>query len=380
MELVHTLIASLLLVLNSLANTEGDAPARSYFDHIVGGYFSDAVGGFASDELQVNVEAQARPCPNDADLSPCSCTVHDEDNFVIDLDCSEVESEEQLATIMRSPFPFVHFRNLTIDSNPNVVVLRRGVLANITFQEFYITGGALTEVETGALSGSSSTAISMHFEGNDIAVFPWGELSLFTALVDLDVSDNSISTFPALISDSLKYLDLSNNSLGLVPSIAFRETPLLEEIYLNGVNMLEILPGTFSGLHYLRIVSVNSNEVSSVPEGAIQFTTVSRFTEVHLSDNNIRNVAANAITGVTNGGDLFLDSNELEELKEEVWKPLLELGARLHLQDNPLTCGCDIAWIMMNSPILALIDDRTTCSDGELMINLNPDIFVDLCY
>ncbi|XP_045605180.1 oplophorus-luciferin 2-monooxygenase non-catalytic subunit [Procambarus clarkii] len=379
MPLLHTLLASLLVALSCAAEPDGDGVVGRYFSGVFGGYFGNEVIFNPQAVEEDKQEPRNRPCPDVDVIAPCVCTFNDQDTYFLDLDCSKVESEEQLTTIMSSTFPFPNFRKLTIESNYNLAVLRRDALGSATFQEFYITDGVLTEVETGALSSSSSTAISMHFENNDIAVFPWGELSSFTALVDLDVSSNSISTFPALISHSLKYLDLSNNSLGLVPDTAFKGASVIEEIYLNDVNMLEIVPGTFSGLHQLSTVSLNNNQLTEVPEGSIQFTVTSRYTDVFLSENKISTIAVNAISGVTHGSDIYLESNQLTDLFEDVWSPLLAKGARLHAQENPLDCGCGIAWIMLNSSILALIDDSTTCSDGELLVNLSPEIFEELC-
>lgn len=43
---------------------------------------------------------------------------------------------------------------------------------------------------------------------------------------------------------------------------------------------------------------------------------------------------------------------------------------------NPLACGCDIAWLVLNTRFLAQLKDDTTCSDGELVVNLDPDLFI----
>ena len=45
--------------------------------------------------------------------------------------------------------------------------------------------------------------------------------------------------------------------------------------------------------------------------------------------------------------------------------------------DNPLTCGCDMAWIMNNTDYLSrLTKHAATCADGTQVSDLQPDNFV----
>ncbi|XP_069956362.1 oplophorus-luciferin 2-monooxygenase non-catalytic subunit-like isoform X2 [Cherax quadricarinatus] len=342
--LISGTFLALLLVSSTCTADNGQDPASGHFVDSVRKFFLDILGRHVVGHVrEIMEEVRNLPCPDDAVTFPCECTVNSESDFSPDLDCSEVESEEELATILSYPFPFRNFRNLTIVGNQNLTTLRRGVLGNTTFKEFYITGGALQEVETGALSSSYNTATVMNFEGNRLVVFPWGELSAFTGLLELNLNSNKISSFPALISDTLQRLDLSNNPLGLIPGTGFKATPDIETVLLDNVNMYEIIPGTFTGHRQLRVVSMNSNQLREVPADAIHFTAGFDLTYVRLSDNVITKVAV----------DAFID--------------------------NPLLCGCDIAWIMLNSSLLSMVDGRTTCSDGELMVNLSPLIYQDLC-
>lgn len=47
--------------------------------------------------------------------------------------------------------------------------------------------------------------------------------------------------------------------------------------------------------------------------------------------------------------------------------------------DNPLGCGCDLAWLVTNSYFMALTSPAASCYDGELLASLDPAIYVDLC-
>lgn len=92
------------------------------------------------------------PCPDEQDIYPCVCYINA--HFVMDLECSAVVSEEQLARVFSIHFPFPDFRQLTIYNNTYLQALRAGALGNATFYEFHITrcsaggagGGALRQL------------------------------------------------------------------------------------------------------------------------------------------------------------------------------------------------------------------------------------------
>lgn len=47
---------------------------------------------------------------------------------------------------------------------------------------------------------------------------------------------------------------------------------------------------------------------------------------------------------------------------------------------NPLGCSCDIAWIILNSTYLDFITEGDpTCYNGQLLTELDPVIYEDLC-
>ncbi|MDK2413330.1 hypothetical protein QHH03_30035, partial [Aphanizomenon sp. 202] len=79
------------------------------------------------------------------------------------------------------------------------------------------------------------------------------------------------------------------------------------------------------------------------------------------------------------GGLLDLKENSLTVLDEEVFRPFVQGGTTVALNGNPLRCGCDIAWLVVNGAFVDLISDGTTCSDGEFLADLDPSIFLDLC-
>ncbi|CAG0891181.1 unnamed protein product [Darwinula stevensoni] len=74
-----------------------------------------------------------------------------------------------------------------------------------------------------------------------------------------------------------------------------------------------------------------------------------------------------------------LNSNEIVELTEEIFMPIMlpmEYG-HLSVHDNPIECGCSMAWVVLGSFFLNRIGGE--CKDGMAFQDLDPEIFQDLC-
>ncbi|XP_063588940.1 oplophorus-luciferin 2-monooxygenase non-catalytic subunit-like [Penaeus indicus] len=313
------------------------------------------------------------PCPNPDDILPCICTA-DEDNQM-DLDCSRVASEDELERVFSSTFPFSTFRNLTVVDNTYLKTLKNQSLGIASFTGVYIMNSVLEVVESHALVNSFGTAQVINMQNNLISSFPFEILPSFTSLLELDVSYNQLP-FPALVSQTLLVLDLSHNQAVDVSSDAFAALPDISEIRLGG-NQISVVPtGTFAGHRNLYHVDLEANALTYLPEGAIQLTSSSAGTVI-LRGNQIADVAVNSITDVS-GGQVDISNNNLKALKEDVFRPILAEHTTLDIKDNPLTCGCDIAWLIRDITLLALVAEGAACYDGELLADLDPWMFDDL--
>lgn len=340
--------------------------------------FCEARRVLGTDEIpsvQESRHARALPCPIPEDILPCTCS--EDVDGAIDMDCSHVESEEQLARVFTATIPFPNFRRLVISQNTHLKSLQRGALGRTSFREIYVMGSVLQEVQEGALNNSHATLTDIRIYSNNLADFPFQELPLFTSLLRLDLNHNDLAYFPVLQSDVLSYVDLGYNHISDLPSEAFRNVSQVAEVHLTGNRIQEIHTGTFAGYAKLAFVSLGDNQLFFVYPGAIQLTSLQHNT-VHLHNNLISSLEVNAIAGVVEGF-VSLHNNSITTLDEESLRPLLEEHVEVDLSANPLTCGCDVAWILTDDTILSLIDDDATCTSGELLVELDPQIFIDLC-
>ncbi|XP_071546868.1 oplophorus-luciferin 2-monooxygenase non-catalytic subunit-like [Panulirus ornatus] len=313
-----------------------------------------------------------KPCPSDASIHPCTCVADDQLN--VDVDCSAVTGEDELREIFQNNFPSTHCRRLTIYENQNLGTLREGDLGTATFQEIWITEGALTTVQPNALSESFSTAKYLVFNYNSISEFPFSQLSSFTNLLSLDLRHNNLKGFPGLNSTTLQSLYFTKNPLGHLPVDAFVNTPALSDIQLSQTGIHDLESGTFSGLPNLRNVALGGNHLTSLRENSVEFDN--RKGLVDVGCNDIHTVAANAFPGLIKGW-VYIHHNHLTELAESAWWTLLNNGGYVDAFDNPLQCGCDVAWLVRNSTLLHEVDIYTTCANGVPLRSLDPADYRD---
>ncbi|CAL4237694.1 unnamed protein product [Meganyctiphanes norvegica] len=188
----------------------------------------DPVSNDAFNQNKVNVTQDSRhqpeyygyerPCPNAEDIAPCVCT-YDSEDTTMSLNCSAVESEDQLRQIFKSYFPFKNYRSFYIKNNNNIKVLESGVFNGISFERIDITYSNLEVIELHALDCCYETASEINVEVNRITSFPFHELSIFSKLSNFNIGYNSVSIILADAFNGLTALEglqLYNNQANIV--------------------------------------------------------------------------------------------------------------------------------------------------------------------
>ncbi|CAL4125422.1 unnamed protein product [Meganyctiphanes norvegica] len=288
------------------------------------------------------------PCPDAEDIAPCVCTYDSEAN-AMDLECSAVESEEQLKQIFKADFPFKNFHQFDLHWNNNIKVLEAGVLNGISFEIINICFTDLEVVELHALNSCYETATELLLYANKITSFPFDELSQFS---------------------KLRHFDISDNSLTVIPADAFHGLTALEHIYISN-NNADIV-GTFQDLPNLLSLDLGYNALTTIPANFIK-TGSSVLIYIFLDGNTIASVEPGAFD-IVDGLDIYIGGNLLSTLDEATWRPYLEAGGNLYAGFNPLVCGCDIAWLFAEDQLLEQVYDAT-CNDGGSLHDLDPSMF-----
>lgn len=203
-----------------------------------------SVGGDAGVTGTIQDPPTTPTCPDPADIKPCNCTLTTDSK--LQMDCSHVESDEQLAAVFSATFPSPNFNSLRIWGAESIRTLKSGVFGNVTFQEFSINFCInLEEIEEGALSGSYNMTSHLDFGFNNIKVFPFQELKLFYYLGSVTVRNNNITVFPELSSPTLDMFLINGNPLDAMPVKAFSKSPMLSVIGLYQMDISDVIPGNY---------------------------------------------------------------------------------------------------------------------------------------
>ncbi|CAL4082094.1 unnamed protein product [Meganyctiphanes norvegica] len=294
-----------------------------------------------------------RPCPDAEHIAPCVCT-YDSVYNAMDLNCSAVESEEQLKQIFKADFPFKNFNHFDINLNNNIKVLEVGVFNGISFEIIHMSSNNLSVIESQAFNSCYETATEINLWENMITSFPFDDVSLFP---------------------KLSYFRLSINWFqSMIPADAFHGLTALEHLDLC-CNFGDIV-GTFQDLPSLQSIYLSYNSLTTIPAHFIK-TGSSDLSYIILDHNDIVSVEPGAFD-IVYGLAITMGYNSLSTLDEATWRPYLEVGGVLLAEANPLVCGCDIAWLYGEDQLLLQIGNDATCSDGENLRDLDPKIF-DLC-
>ncbi|CAL4236287.1 unnamed protein product [Meganyctiphanes norvegica] len=291
------------------------------------------------------------PCPDAGDITPCACTYDSEVN-AMDLDCSKVESEDQLRQIFKADFPSKNFTKFNLQHNKHVTVLESSIFNGVSFEVITVYNNELEVIEVNALDSCYETATYVNFRDNKISAFPFDELSSFSRLDTFGISGNSLNVIPADEFNgitTLRTLYIQSNTPDIVGS--FENLPNLRWIHI-GKNDLNTIPTNFinTGSSHLALISLTSNYINSVEPGA--FDMVEKLT-------------------------IELTSNSLSTIEETTWRPLFKAGVNIFAGENPLLCGCDIAWLFGEDQLLGQVSEETTCVDGAYLHKLDPSIFDD---
>ncbi|XP_064089632.1 oplophorus-luciferin 2-monooxygenase non-catalytic subunit-like isoform X2 [Macrobrachium nipponense] len=311
------------------------------------------------------------PCPEAGDIWPCEC--YPIDNTTMDINCSNVTSEGQLRYVFSREFPFQNFRNFIIRGNFHVNALREGDLGPCSFVSIDIRDSALIIIDNLALERSYNTLEALVLINNNIRYIP--DISPFSRLNRLDFQYNALTEFPFLNSSTLQTLILRGFPFEVIPPTATLYLPALAYADFAYCHLTEISPGTFTQNAQLSYLELGSNRLTSIPRDTFRLNGTNN--TLLLQYNQINDVHPDAFSGIT--GKLTMNSNRLQELQEEIWRPLLDANVMLYIAGNSFTCGCDIAWIILNPTLLYRVHDEATCFTGQKFVELDPAWYINMC-
>ena len=153
------------------------------------------------------------------------------------------------------------------------------------------------------------------------------------ALVDLipGVSDCAAVTAADLAAITGP-LDLSSQSISVLAAGDFAGLTALMELYLDNNGLTTLPDDVFAGLTELEILYLNNNGLTTLPDDV--FEPLTALTDLYLNNNDLTSLPGGVFDRLTRLGFLTLYYNALETLPDEVFETLTALNF-LYLGDNP---------------------------------------------
>ncbi|KAG0727096.1 Oplophorus-luciferin 2-monooxygenase non-catalytic subunit [Chionoecetes opilio] len=135
-------------------------------------------------------------------------------------------------------------------------------------------------------------------------------------------------------------------------------------------------------LGQLHELDLSNNDLKELEEAAI-VTAKPSLTYLDVSRNEISSISHDSIVGLATQSYSGDGENKITQFTQKSWQHIFDQLQQpygiINLAENPLVCGCDMAWIVLNKTYLALFTDTTTCASGERVIFLDPNIFTLMC-
>lgn len=198
----------------------------------------------------------------------------------------------------------------------------------------------------------------------------------------LELFDNRLTVVPSLAFEylsKLRELWLRNNPIETLPAFAFHRVPSLRRLDLGELRKLGFISeAAFEGLVNLRFLNLGMCGLKDIPN----LTPLVKLEELELSGNQlgivrpgsfqglvslrklwlmhsrVSVIERNAFDDLKNLEELNLSHNSLHSLPHDLFTPLHQLE-RVHLNHNPWVCNCDVLWLSWW--LKETVPSNTTC-------------------
>ncbi|XP_061102337.1 leucine-rich repeat-containing G-protein coupled receptor 4 isoform X1 [Conger conger] len=177
-----------------------------------------------------------------------------------------------------------------------------------------------------------------------------------------DCSGKGLAAVPTGLSAFTYYLDISMNNITELPANVFKNFPYLEELRLAGNDLTYIHPEALSGLHQLKVLMLQNNQLKTVPSLALK--NLLSLQSLRLDANHIAAVPEDSFQGLQQLRHLWLDDNGLTEVPVG---PLSHLGnlQALTLALNRITLIPDHAFTNLSSLVVLHLHNNKIKEIGQ---------------
>ncbi|CAG0900104.1 unnamed protein product [Darwinula stevensoni] len=321
------------------------------------------------------------PCPNPDRIHPCTCQ-YDEDTNVVNVDCSDATtSSEIFAAFNDVSWPFNRLTEFKLYDNTAVEELPDGVFGEVSFERMYLEDCAVVTVHPTALLSSNESLYDLGIFSCPLEEFPFHVLPQLNRLELLMIDTTSIGPdVPPIQSETLQSIVLTRNQISRLNETGW-STPNLRQLSLASNPFSEFPSELLKRFTNLEEFSCEGCRLGpSLSSGLLEFNSEAMWL-LWLDYNNINHLDVGAIAGISPNTIIALVDNDIVDLTEESFRPIMEVLSRgsgfLVVDHNPIECGCSMAWLVLNEDLWRSVSG--TCDDGKDIQDLDPHFFQDFC-
>ena len=164
--------------------------------------------------------AGVEDCPAAEDISPCICSYVDGEGLY--LDCTGLQTEEELTAIFQQDFPVKEFYLFEMRRTGDIRVLG-DVFNGVTFQQIDIIPNTVSQIEQvhpNFLLSNADVLLQLHLRNSLLTSegFPWEVVGNLTKLRILALDINQLTDIPPLHRETLyEFAYLRSNVTELKP-------------------------------------------------------------------------------------------------------------------------------------------------------------------
>ena len=165
--------------------------------------------------------------------------------------------------------------------------------------------------------------------------------------------------FAGLESLRCLYISYNNFDKGFLYHDTFRNLSSLEELFINSSVIRYIEMDVFTGLTQLRVLDLRNNEIVRLP----QFTSLYNLQKLYLDNNRLAYLSDTAFVNSTTLSFISISNNLFVYFNRSSFDPLNRSMLSINISRNPLTCNCEIRWLVNFLKNVNLINaEQTICS------------------
>ena len=180
------------------------------------------------------------------------------------------------------------------------------------------------------------------------------------SLQSFDLISFDRNLFAGLESLRRLYISYNNFDFGFY-SDTFRNLSSLEELFINSSAIRFIAMGVFTGLTSLRVLDLRNNEIVHLP----QFTSLYNLQNLYLDKNRLAYLSDTAFVNSTILSFISISNNLFVYFNRSSFDSLNQSMLSIDISRNPLTCKCEIRWLVSFLKDVNLINaEKTICSSA----------------